>query len=122
MERQVSAFVAIVASLFIGQAAFAQAAIDPTAPATQPGAVSDDELQTFADIYSDLQASKTKHEAQLATAKTDEEAGKIQADFQQESVAMVSKHGWTLDKFNSVVRTINADPALAEKASALIKD
>jgi len=122
MERHLSTFLAAFAALFIAFNAVPQSAVKPGAPATQPGLVSDDELQTFADIYSELQVSKSKHEAQLASAQSEEEAGKIQTHFQEESVAMVTKHGWTLDKFNTVVKQINADPALAEKASALIKD
>lgn len=122
MERQLSAFVMIIAALFAGSSALAQRSADqPPAPSTRPQ-VSDDELQTFAKIYTDLRESKSKHEAMLASAHNEEEAGKIRAHFEQETVATVSKHGWTVDKFNSVVTTINADPALAERASALIKE
>jgi len=134
MGRQLSAFVTIVAALFVGSSAIAQRSAEPRSaepsvtprsaeqpgPATESVQISDEELQTFAKIYSDLQESISKHEAQLAAAQTEEEAGKIQAHFQEESVATVSKHGWTVDKFNSVVKTINADPALADRASALI--
>ena len=58
----------------------------------------------------------------LASAQTDEEAGKVRASFEKETVATLSRNGWTADRFNSFVTTINSDPALAERASALIKD
>ena len=129
MERQLSAFVMIVAALFVASSAVAQRSAEQSAPAAQPALpaeqsaqVSDDELKTFAEIYADLRESISKHEAALAAAQTEEEAGKVQAHFQEESVATVSRHGWTVDKFNSVVRTINADPALAERANTLIND
>ena len=127
MERQLSAFVMIVAGFFVGSSAVAQRSTEPRPPVQPPSSaqsaqISDEELQTFAEIYTDLQDSKSRLEAQLATAKTEEEAGKIQAHFQEESVATLSKHGWTLDKFNSVVSTINSDPALAERVRALFKD
>jgi Skp family chaperone for outer membrane proteins len=110
----------IVAALFVGSSAAAQSPDQPPVPSARATQVSDDELQTFAKIYTDLQDSKSKHEAALAAAQSEEEAGKIQEDFQKESSATLSEHGWTADKFNSFVRTINADPELAERARALI--
>ncbi len=122
MARQLSALVMIVATLFVGSSAVAQSRDELPAPSARPTQVSDDELQTFAKIYTDLQDSKSKHEAALAAAQTEEEAGRIREDFQKESSATLSQHGWTTDKFNSFVRTINADPELAERARALIRD
>jgi hypothetical protein len=122
MRSQLFATMMVVAGLGIGSSAIAQ---DPAAPPAQSGQsaqISDDELHTFAQIYNDLQQSKSKHEAALAVAQTEEEAGKIKEDFQRESGATLSKHGWTVDQFNSLVRTINADPELAERASALIHE
>src|SRR5215471_4441508 len=102
MERQLSAFVMIIAALFAGSSAVAQRSTEqPPAPSARPVQISDDELQTFAKIYADLRQSKSKHEAMLASAQNEEEAGKIRAHFEQETVATVSKHGWTVDKFNS---------------------
>ena len=124
MERQLSAFVMIAAALFVASSAVAQVSTDDPAPSARPTQtqVGDDELQTFAQIYTDLQQVKSKHEALLASAKTEEEAGKIRASFEQETNSALSSRGWTVDKFNSFVRTINSDPDLAERASALIKD
>jgi hypothetical protein len=112
----------VIAALVVGSSAVAQDSAAPPAQSPQSAQISDDELQTFAEIYTDLQQSKSKHEAALATAQSEEEAGKIQEDFQKESGATLSKHGWTVDKFNSFVRRINADPELAERASALIHE
>ena len=122
MGRQLSAFVVIIAALFVGSSAAAQSPTRQPAPSARLTQISDDELQTFAHIYNDLQQSKSKHEAMLASAQTEEEAGKIRASFEEETVATLSRNGWTADKFNSFVTTINSDPALAERASALIKD
>jgi hypothetical protein len=104
-----------------GSSAGAQDSSAPPEQSTQAAQISDDELQTFAQIYTDLQDSKSKHEAALAAATSEDEAGKIRDDFQRESGETLSKHGWTVDRFNSLVRTINADPELAERASALIR-
>ena len=123
MGRQLSAFVVIVVALFVGSSAAAQSSTQQQpAPSARTTQISDDELQTFAKIYNDLQQSRSKHEAMLASAQTDEEAGKVRASFEKETVATLSRNGWTADRFNSFVTTINSDPALAERASALIKD
>jgi hypothetical protein len=121
MGSQLSAFVMVVFALFVSSSTIAQSPAAPPAQ-TQRAQVSDEELQTFAQIYNDLQASKSKHEAALAAAQSEEEAGRIQEDFRKESSATLSKHGWTMEKFNSFVRTINADPELTERASALIQE
>ena len=121
MERQLSAFVMIIAALFVGSSAVAQRSTEQPAPSTRPVQISDEELQTFAKIYTDLQETKSKHEALLASAQTEEEAAKIRTSFEAETTATLSSHGWTVDKFNSFVTTINSDPALAARASALIK-
>ena len=121
MERLMTAFVALAAAVSLGWGALAQEPVRP-APSSQAAQVSDQDLQTFARIYEDLQISVSKHEAQMATAQTDDDARKVQASFQEESVATVAKHGWTPDKYNSVVDAIKADPQLSEKAIALIDD
>jgi len=122
MGRQLSAFVMIMAASLIGSSAVAQRSTEQPATSARTTQVSDDDLQTFAEIYTALQHSKSQHEAMLASAQTEEEAGKVRASFEQETVATLSKHGWTTDKFNSFVTTINSDPALAERASKLIED
>ena len=83
MGSQLSAFMMVIAALFVGSSAIAQNSAEPPARSTQPAQLSDNELQTFAQIYTDLQKSKSKHEAALAAAQTDEEAGKIQEDFRK---------------------------------------
>ena len=133
MGSQLSAFMLVGAALAlgsIGSNAVAQSSAEPPespAQAEPPGSgtdsarISDDDLATFAQIYTDLEESKSQHEAALAEARNAEEADRIHEDLQRESGVTVSKHGWTIDKFNSFVRIINADPALAERTTALIQ-
>jgi hypothetical protein len=122
MERHLFALVMIVASLLVGSSAVAQSPAEQQAPSAHPTQISDDDLQTFAKIYNDLQESKSKHEAMLASAQTEEEAGKVRAHFEEDTASTLSRQGWTADKFNSFVTRINADPELAERVSTLIKD
>jgi uncharacterized protein HemX len=119
MERPLAALVALAALLCLGSTAFAQRQVE-TAPPARSAQISDEDLQTFAKIYVDLQKSIANHEARLADTQTEQDAREVQASFEKESVATVTRHGWSPEKYNSVVDAINGDQQLAEKAIALI--
>jgi uncharacterized protein HemX len=124
MERSSIALVAVAALAFT-PGAFAQQRTEraPAQPGqTQEVKLSDADLAKFADIYVDLQETASKFEAQLAGAKSDQEAQEVQSKMQQESVAKVAQHGWTPERYVSVGEAINANPELAEKTLALIDD
>ncbi len=123
MERSLIALVAIASAATVGlsASAFAQ---EPAAPPHSQEAVpqvSDAEIQTFADIYVDLQETASKYEAQMTAAKTEQEARDVQTRIQAESVASVSKRGWTPERYLAVAEAINANPALVQKARRLIE-
>jgi len=122
MERRLTAFVAIAATLCLGSSALAQRSVDGSPPSAQRAQVNDGDLKTFARIYRTLQASADRHKADLAAAQSEQEARTIAADFEQETMTTLSKHGWTADKYDSIVSAINADPDLAERTLALIND
>jgi hypothetical protein len=84
--------------------------------------LSDADLEKFAAIYVDLSETAAKFEAQLAEAKSEDDALKVQSRMQEESVAKVERHGWTPERYVSVGDAINANPELAEKTLALIED
>jgi uncharacterized protein HemX len=124
MERSSIALVA-AAALALSTTAFAQSRTERAPPSlgqTQELKVSDADLAKFADIYVDLQETATKFEAELAGAKSDEEAQAVQSKMQQESVAKVAQHGWTPERYVSVGEAINSSPDLAEKTLALIDE
>jgi uncharacterized protein HemX len=124
MERSSIALVA-AAALALTTTAFAQSRSERAPPQlgqTQDVEVSDSDLAKFADIYVDLQETASKFEAQLAGAKSDEEAQEVQSRMQEESVAKVARHGWTPERYVSVGEAINANPELAEKTLAMIDD
>jgi biotin carboxyl carrier protein len=129
MERPI---IAIVAALALASAAsaLAQSSRDREPPpsltpdAQQPDAqsLSDNDLEKFADIYVELEHTADKFQSQLSAAKTDAEAQDVQSRMQQESTAVVSKRGWTPERFVAVGDAINADQTLAEKTLKLIAD
>jgi hypothetical protein len=83
--------------------------------------VSDTDIETFATIYVDLLETASRFQAEMDTARTEEQALEIRARAQSESVTKVEQHGWTPEKFNSVSEAIDSDPALTEKAVNLIE-
>lgn len=122
MERPI---IAIVAALTFASAgsALAQRPVDREPPPTlTPDAqsLSDSDLEKFADIYVELEHTADKFQTQLSGAKTDAEAQEVQSRMQQESTAVVSKRGWTPERFVTVGDAINADQTLAEKTLKLI--
>lgn len=123
MERSNLALIAaasfVLASSAVAQQPAPRAA--PPAPQTQEVQLSDADLEKFADIYVDLMDTETKFEGRLAGAQTEDQARAVQAEMEQESVAKLARHGWSPERYVAAVRTINADPALAEKALAIIE-
>ena len=93
----------------------------PTAPAPQT-AVSDEDLETFADIFVSLQEASARYEADMAEAETQQDAENAQSRMQQEAIEKIDEHGWTIEKYSAVAQAVNSDPALAEKTIGLIED
>ncbi len=115
-------FVSVIAlALAAAPGTFAQAPSATPTPRAPSTAVSDTDIETFASIYVDLLETASKYQAEMQSARTDEQALEIRTRAQSESVAKVEKRGWTPDKFNSVSEANNAGPALAEKAAQLIE-
>ena len=60
MERPLTALAALAALLCLDSGVLAQRQVEP-APAARSAQVNDEDLQTFATIYGDLQRSVAKH-------------------------------------------------------------
>jgi hypothetical protein len=93
------------------------ALLDPAARS-----LSADELETFAEIYADLEKTSTKYEMELATVASEQEARALQTQMQRETRQKIEQHGWTEEKYEEVNETVNSSPALLERALALIDE
>ncbi|HEX5048571.1 MAG TPA: DUF4168 domain-containing protein [Gammaproteobacteria bacterium] len=124
MERPIIAIVAALALTCAGGALAQRPADREAPPSVTPNAqaLSDNDLEKFADIYVELEHTADKFQSQLSAAKTDAEAQDVQSRMQEESTAIVSKRGWTPERFVTVGDAINADQTLAEKTLKLIAD
>lgn len=115
--------------LALSGAAFAAGAQQPE-PAAPPAAdesaqsveVTDEELDTFATIYVELQRTAERFEQEISEVETEDEAQAVQARMQQESIDALDRHGWSPDKFNRVAEALNRDPALVERTLRLIEE
>jgi hypothetical protein len=115
--------IAVVVTTVAWQVSLAQQSPANPTPRTPSTAstVSDSELETFASIYVDLMDTAAKFDAEIKAAQTEEQALAVRSKVQTESIAKVEKRGWTPEKFNSVSEAIDNDPALTQKAAALIE-
>lgn len=115
--------------LALSGAAFVAGAQQPE-PAAPPAAdesaqsveVTDEELDTFATIYVELQRTAERFEQEISEVETEDEAQAVQARMQQESIDALDRHGWSPDKFNRVAEALNRDPALVERTLRLIEE
>lgn len=129
MRRCRGPLIAAAAVLLYGPLAQAQEPAPPPAEPPAPGAdtgaaeqITDEELETFADIYIELEETLSAFEEELAAAENEEEAQQAQVRMQEKSFATIENHGWTPTQYNRVVQAVNNDPNLLQKAVALIED
>ena len=128
MRLSIGSLLATAAFAFTPLVHAQEPAPPPTdSPVQQPGEVdaepiTDEELETFADIYIELEDTLHRFEEELAAAQSDEEAQTLQVQMQEESFEKISDHGWSLTEYNRVVQAVNSNPELLQKAVALIED
>ena len=127
MNATISRLAAVTAALTMGAVA-AQPLPPSQEPQTPPAAaepqveVSDQEMDTFATIYVELQETASRYEQEIAAVETEEQAQEVQTRMQQDSIETLEKHGWTPDKFNRVAQALNQNPALVERTLRLIEE
>jgi hypothetical protein len=132
MKRTITALTALGFALSFGHMTLAQQAEpppvappaaeapDPVAPDTPE--VSSADLETFVEIYVDLQETVHKYETELAAAETAEEAQDVQERIHEESVEKIAEYGWNIDRYNSVAQTVNSNPELVQRAVRMIEE
>jgi hypothetical protein len=87
----------------------------------EPLDISDEDIETFADIYVQLERIARKYERHIASADSALEAQEIQARMQRESLDALERRGWTPERFDRFARALNSRPDLVEKALRLIE-
>jgi len=111
-------------------AALAQQPAPPAAPppqAQQPQPqverdVTDEDLDTFASIYVELQTLNERFQSELAGVESEAQAQEVQTRLQEESISTIEEHGWSVAQYNAVAQSINADRDLLERTMELIEE
>lgn len=95
----------------------------PAPPGMQPATeVSEKKLDKFAEIYVDVETTRSRLAAELSTVEDAEKAQEIQMQMRDEIIATIEDHGWTLEDYNQVAQVIAADQQLKEKAIEKINE
>jgi uncharacterized protein HemX len=110
-------------ALTAGGASFAQSPEQAHAapPVKQEATeVSEAELQKFAEIYVDVETTRVQVTEEINAADETVAPEEAQGRLQQELVATIEQHGWTVDRYNKVATAISQDPAKRDKTVEII--
>lgn len=115
---------AVAAGLLVLAHAEAQVGSDSEVALLEPRAesLSQTELETFADIFVELEKTSTKYEMELATVASEREARVLQTEMQREEQQALEKRGWTQAKFEAVSEAVNSSPELLQRTLKLIDE
>lgn len=95
----------------------------PAPPGMQPATeVSDKKLDKFAEIYVDVETTRSRIAAELSTAEDQQAAQELQMQMRDEIIATIEDHGWSLEDYNQIAQVIAADQELKEKALEKINE
>jgi uncharacterized protein HemX len=109
--------------LAAGNASLAQTeqpAPQPDPAEQQATEVSDADMQKFAEIYVDVETTRVQLAEELKTAEEPVPAEQAQVRLQQELVATIKEHGWSVERYNRVATAISNNPEKRDKAVELI--
>lgn len=106
----------------------AEASPGPPGRATRTAAddpeieISDEDLETFADIYIGLRRIERRYEREMASIDSLDEAQEVQLRMQEDCLRELERHGWTADRFAAFEQELGRRPELAEKAFRLVDE
>jgi hypothetical protein len=72
--------------------------------------ISDEDIQTMAEIYVALSEVQAETDARTVIAESPEEESRIQTEANQEMQAVLEEHGVTIDEYQEMVELLNRDP------------
>jgi hypothetical protein len=125
-SRNLFAAACLTAGLAFTPSAFAQEA--PTAPpgleapAAQTPAVDDQKLQSFTVAFVEVEKIKQEYTERLQSAATTEEEEQIRNEAGERMLqAVESTDGISVDEYNEIVQSAQADPEFAQRLSEVIQ-
>jgi len=88
----------------------------------RPYGVSAEDLETFADIFVDVEKISIRYEMELARAENERETALLRARQERETRQQIEKRGWTEAKYEQVNEIVDRNPALLTRVLALIEE
>jgi DNA-directed RNA polymerase specialized sigma54-like protein len=105
----------------VSGATFAQTEQPAPPPVEQEATqVTDADMQKFAEIYVDVETKRAEIADELNASVEPVPAEEAQVRLQEELVATVEEHGWSVDQYNQVATAISNDPEKRDKTVELI--
>jgi Domain of unknown function (DUF4168) len=93
----------------------------PPPPPSQPPEFSQSQLESFASAVLEVQAIRSKWQAQLQGAENAEKAQELQTQAGAEMVSAVEKKGLTVETYNAIATAARDNPALADQIGKLLE-
>ncbi len=98
----------------------AQAQDIPQEQAPPDTDVAQEELETFAEIYVDVDEVRAELEAEMAAADSPEEAQQVQQQANETMTQIVEGHGMSIERYTEITQALNADPELHDEFQSIL--
>lgn len=123
MTRTFSRLMALM--LFVALLAAPEALAQQTAPPAQQPQVeidfSDDELDSFAEAYVDVEALQAQYQAEFGTVDDPEQAQQIQQRFQTDVLQTIEAQGLDAERYDQIIQATQVDPEFTDDLLARIE-
>lgn len=83
--------------------------------------VDDQELETIAEAYVDVQSLTDEYNQRIQQAESAEEAQSLQAEYAEKATSTVEDQGLSIDRYDNVVRAATVDEELRDRLLAQIE-
>ncbi len=78
------------------------------------------DIAAFAQIYAALAAARARFERELGNARTAADVQSLRCRLRAAQRAALARHGWTAQRFSRMAATLDANPAVVERAIAVL--
>lgn len=121
ITRSLAGVMAVAVSIFItalpGQAQQPQ----PQGQEDLPE-ISQEELDTFADAYLEIDQIRLQMQTQMQSAQDQETANQIQQEANEQIGTILEEHGFTVEEYQQITQILNVDPEQRAEFQELLEE
>lgn len=121
MKHSIVAAITGLGLIVTGAPLLAQEQAPQTPPGMEQAQVGEPEVEKFAEIYVEIEKTRSELSQEMENVEDEQEAQDIQGRMQEKIVSTIQESGWTMEQYNQVAQAINNDPQLRERAINHIK-